>query len=363
MTNCVTRRVPNRGTCRILRDEKGGRGRIRSQKHGGVRVETGAEEKKFSGPGGMRLVAKDASETPYVCVSRPLLLFSLTRPTRRSGIDMTQNDSPNPTDIGGEILAPENVNALVHVGPKPDVTNGPRQERQAEAASPDPFAVGVRVLRMAPAWLLSVTAGCSMLILLLGWMNPGGMASTVAYAPALNDARPAQVLPAVPATPAAQPVAPAQPAQATVPAAVTVEAAPAPESATAAAPAQETAPAPAAEQAAHAPEAPAKEQAPAATSQAEVKEKAETPAKSSDAGGNFTVQVGSFNNSSEANERVSSLRNAGFESRAVAVELPGRGTWYRVQVGRFADRAEASKAASSLRAKGAAAAIVVPVQN
>jgi len=361
MTNYVSLRVPNRGTCRILRDEKGVRGRIRRQKRGGVRVETGAEKKNFSRPDGMRLVAKDASETPYVCVSRPPFVLP-NPPTRRSGIAMTQNDSPNPTDIGGETLAPENVNALVHVSPKPDVTTGPRPEPKAEAAAPDPFAVGVRVLRMAPAWLLSVTAGCSVLIILLGWMNPGGMASTVAYAPALNDARPAQ---AVPAPTAAQPAAPAQPAQATVPAAVPSNAAPAPESVMASAPAPESVPAPAVEQAA--PAAPAKEQTPAPTAperpQAEVKEKAETPAKSSSAAGNFTVQVGSFNNSSEANERVSSLRNAGFEARAVAVELPGRGRWYRVQVGRFADRDEASKAVASLRAKGAAAAIVVPVQN
>jgi cell division septation protein DedD len=267
---------------------------------------------------------------------------------------MNQNDSPNPTDIGGETLAPEIVNALVPVSPKPEVTAGAKPERKVEAVVPDPFAVGVRVLRMAPAWLLSVTAGCSLLIILLGWMNPGGMAHTVAYAPALNDARPAQ---AVPAPTATQPAAPAHPSEMTMPAAVPGNAAPA----------QESVPAPVAEQAAPAPEAPAKEQtpapAPAATPQAEEKVQAKAPAKGADAAGNFTVQVGSFNNSSEANERVSSLRNSGFEARAVRVELPGRGTWYRVQLGRFADRAEASKAVASLRAKGAAAAIVVPVQN
>jgi cell division septation protein DedD len=265
---------------------------------------------------------------------------------------MNQNDSPNPTDIGGETPAPEIVTALVHTSPKPEFASGPRPERKVETAAPDPFAVGVRVLRMAPAWLLSVTAGCSLLIILLGWMNPGGMASTVAYAPALNDARPAQV---VPAPTAAQPAPPSQPSQPTEPAAVPAAAPSAPESV----------PAPSAEQAAPAPEAPAKEQAPAPapTPEAETKAQPESPAKSAEAAGNFTVQVGSFNSSSEANERVSGLRNAGFEARSVAAELPGRGTWYRVQVGRFADREEASKAASGLRAKGAAAAIVVPVQN
>jgi cell division protein FtsN len=58
------------------------------------------------------------------------------------------------------------------------------------------------------------------------------------------------------------------------------------------------------------------------------------------------VQVGSYNNQSEANEHVSRLS-----------------TWYRVQVGRYAERAEASKAVAQLRAKGAAAgALVAPLQ-
>ena len=103
---------------------------------------------------------------------------------------------------------------------------------------------------------------------------------------------------------------------------------------------------------------------PAAPPQAAEKVRAEAPAPPNDAAAKFTVQVGSFNSQSEANERVSGLRAAGFESRAVAAELPGRGTWYRVQVGRFADREGAAKTAATLREKGAAAAaIVVPVQN
>jgi cell division septation protein DedD len=255
---------------------------------------------------------------------------------------MTQEESPDPTGISGETPATENVTS-----PPPAHANS-NPDRRLDAAAPDPFAVGVRVLRMAPAWLLSVTAGCSLLILLLGWMNPGGMANAVAYAPARNDARPS------PAS-VAQPAALAQPAEAPAPASVP-ENTPAP---------AEAAPAPAAEQAA--PATPAAEQpaqpAPEATPQPVEKAEAEPPAVGENADGKFTVQVGSFNNSSEANERVSGLRAAGFEARAVAVELQGRGTWYRVQVGRFADRAEASKAVAGLRAKGAAGAIVVPLQN
>ena len=70
--------------------------------------------------------------------------------------------------------------------------------------------------------------------------------------------------------------------------------------------------------------------------------------------GNFTVQVGSYPDASQANERVSSLRASGFEARAAAVEIPKRGTWYRVQAGRFQTREEAARFGAQLRAKGAA---------
>ena len=85
--------------------------------------------------------------------------------------------------------------------------------------------------------------------------------------------------------------------------------------------------------------------------------KAATPA--SDANGKFTVQVGSFSVESQANERISSLRAAGFDARSTTVQIPGRGTWYRVQVGRFRERDAASKAAAQLREKGAAASSMV----
>lgn len=75
--------------------------------------------------------------------------------------------------------------------------------------------------------------------------------------------------------------------------------------------------------------------------------------------GKFTLQVGSFNNPVEAHEHAAHLQAAGFTARVVAVELPGRGTWYRVQTGRFGDRAEAARAGSQLRAKGAAESFIV----
>ncbi len=222
----------------------------------------------------------------------------------------------------------------------------PEPARRVKASAPDPFAVGVRMLRMAPVWLLLTTLGCGMLVLLLGWMKTGGDASaSVSPPPKQNDSR------AVEAAPKADAAGP-QTAAANSP-----EVAPA--SVPAAVPVQNDAPAQ--QQPAQA-AAPAEQPAPA--QKAPEQAQAEQPMQADDAGAKFTVQAGSHSDQSEANAQVSRLRAAGFEARSVAAELPGRGTWYRVQVGRFADRAEASKAAGQLRSKGAAAgAIVAPLQN
>ena len=79
----------------------------------------------------------------------------------------------------------------------------------------------------------------------------------------------------------------------------------------------------------------------------------------SEGGGNFTVQVGSYSHVSEANERVSALRAAGFDAGTVEVEIPGRGVWYRVQCGRFGTREEAARFGAQLRAKGFAREMMV----
>jgi len=213
----------------------------------------------------------------------------------------------------------------------------PEPAHRVNTAAPDPFAVGVRLLRMAPVWLLLTTFGCAMLVFVLGWLKAGGDASAVTLAAKRNDSRAVQV------SPKANPAAPKS----------------------AAANSPDVAPQPAAlpaQAAVHAP-APAEQPAPAAPKAAE-KPQTEQPAAADNAGAKFTVQVGSHRDLSEANEQVSRLRAAGFEARVVAAELHGRGTWYRVQVGRFADRAEATKAAGQVSAKGAAAgAIVAPLQN
>jgi cell division septation protein DedD len=258
---------------------------------------------------------------------------------------MIQDDNPDAANAGEAGPAPESLQAL------PPAPANPKPKPRHEADAPDMFAVGIRVLRMAPAWLLAMTAGCSALVLLLSWMNAGGVAA-VARPSSLNDARSSQPAPAADAagTTTARRLEPTRPANVINSAPASAGSRPAPATAQAAAPApavsssEQTAP-------------------PVVPPQSGEKVQTGSPARGDDAGAKFTVQVGSFNNQSEANERVSGLRAAGFDARAVAVELQGRGTWYRVQVGRFADRDEAAKTTAGLRAKGAGVAIVVPLQN
>lgn len=82
-------------------------------------------------------------------------------------------------------------------------------------------------------------------------------------------------------------------------------------------------------------------------------------ASASSAGGNFTVQVGSFNKSSEAEGRADDLRSVGFDARVAAVNLQAKGTWFRVQSGRFSTREEAKVYEKRLRSSGAAQSTLV----
>ncbi len=75
-------------------------------------------------------------------------------------------------------------------------------------------------------------------------------------------------------------------------------------------------------------------------------------------GGNVTIQVGSYNESRQAEERVAGLKFAGFEARVVAVDLPKRGMWYRVQSGRFNNRDEAERYGKQLREKGVVSSFI-----
>lgn len=68
--------------------------------------------------------------------------------------------------------------------------------------------------------------------------------------------------------------------------------------------------------------------------------------------GGITLQVGSFNDRTQADERVSRLKAAGIDARIVSANIPNRGTWHRVQVGRFVSREQAAGYASQLRGRG-----------
>lgn len=210
------------------------------------------------------------------------------------------------------------------------------------AASPDFYAVGVRLIKMSPVWLLTVAGGFALVLLALSWVRPAGGDVDAASIP--NDSKSIAVV-KFPDVPAAKPsaetpapvAAPAKQERAEVAETKAAET-------KAAEQVQPVSPAP----------APAE-----ARPVEQKKEPAKVSTPASDAGGKFTVQVGSFSAESQANERISSLRAAGFDARSTAVQIPGRGTWYRVQVGRFREREDASKTAAQLREKGAAAGSMV----
>jgi cell division septation protein DedD len=220
------------------------------------------------------------------------------------------------------------------------------------ANAPDFYAVGVRLIKMSPVWLLTATGGFALLILLLSWVRPAVGEADAASIP--NDAKSVVVQQQHTQAPVA--ALPSPETQVTAPAAE--ERAEVKTETRAEEPVQVETKTPAPVESAPV------ESAPAEPTRAErPKEPAGEAASADEAGAKFTVQVGSFNVESQANERISSLRAAGFDARSTEVELPGRGKWFRVQVGRFAEREGAAKVAAQLRGKAAAAgALVVPVR-
>jgi len=101
------------------------------------------------------------------------------------------------------------------------------------------------------------------------------------------------------------------------------------------------------------PAVPAASSAPATASPV-VATPATSPSPATDqAVGNFTVQVGSYNDAAQAEERAGRLRSSGIEARVVRADIPRRGTWYRVHAGRFASQQEATRFATEIKGKGA----------
>jgi len=57
--------------------------------------------------------------------------------------------------------------------------------------------------------------------------------------------------------------------------------------------------------------------------------------------GLYTVQIGAFQNQTEANKLMNSLKSNGYPSFIKQVETPDNKTWYRVRVGTFSTKSEA----------------------
>lgn len=64
-----------------------------------------------------------------------------------------------------------------------------------------------------------------------------------------------------------------------------------------------------------------------------------------EAGGKYSVQVGSFKSQKAAERFFSKITPLGFKPRVEMVELPNKSSWFRVMVDGFASREEAQKAA------------------
>jgi len=249
-----------------------------------------------------------------------------------SAEDVLEADAPAAAE--SQFTVPPSASAVVVTAPAQPSSSfaeaAPAQEAEPAAEAeiwaplppaarpaPDGYAVGMRVLRVAPAWLLLSSLGFLAVLLLFNWMSKPVGEAVAATAPE-------SVLQNAATSTTSEPVAPKPAKQGPAPSKPAVEQ-PAPQKA--AQPATE-------------------------------------PAAPSETGGKFTVQVGAFSNVSEANERVSALRAAGFDARAEAAEIPNRGVWHRVRVGRLATREDASRLASELRSKGAAAqAMVAEIQK
>lgn len=87
---------------------------------------------------------------------------------------------------------------------------------------------------------------------------------------------------------------------------------------------------------------------------------APTPAATAAAGGAsrpagsgaYTVQVIAYNERTQADAAVASLKSKGFDAYAMTAQIPGKGTIHRVRVGRFSTRADAESAAATLASTG-----------
>jgi cell division septation protein DedD len=198
-----------------------------------------------------------------------------------------------------------------------DVSEGARRVQRAREY--DGYAVGRRVLKIAPIWLLLVITGFVLVWLFFSWARrPVGNAGASPREEFKNEATNQAPAPAHNARPSG--------ADLKKPPAATPASGPA---------GFETA-------------APAASPGPA-SAQGEA---------NAEEGSAFSVQVGAFADLSQANEQVSRLRAAGFEARVVESSAATR-FHFQVRSGRFATREEAARLAAQLRAGGVAGETVI----
>jgi cell division septation protein DedD len=274
-------------------------------------------------------------DSPDTQLAQPEVVFDTVVACPEESPEQTALEAPNETDSEDEggVHPTDEAQDVIHFSQPPegrsesDIEEAPPVIIKEHVPVPDGYAVGARVLRIAPVWLLLSCVGFVGLLILLSWVSkPAGEVG----AEAVTLERGGLKTEATNQSPAQ---APSELANSVNSALKSVETAPAEEHSAKAQTAEE------AETVAAAPLAQGQE--------------------ADEGGGNFTAQVGSYSNVSGANERVSALRAAGFEARAVEVEVQGRGVWYRVQCGRFATREEAARFGAQLRAKGVAREVII----
>lgn len=68
-----------------------------------------------------------------------------------------------------------------------------------------------------------------------------------------------------------------------------------------------------------------------------------------DQGGEYTVQIGSFQNTDAAYNLEKKLGSKGYPSFVIKAVIPNKGTWYRVRVGTFNSKDKAARYAEKLQ--------------
>jgi cell division septation protein DedD len=76
-------------------------------------------------------------------------------------------------------------------------------------------------------------------------------------------------------------------------------------------------------------------------------------------GSKYALQVGSYQQMSEANSAVLKLKAKGYPAYLMIADIPDRGRWYRVRVGAFSSRSEANKYKQQFDSQEAVDTIVV----